>query len=130
MTHESPTKSLDSIRKPVKQECEVLEDYFKSYLRTDVLLSLTGYSNILLMAEENGSGLSSSSWSPHAPPAVLPRMYSNWLSLWSLYTQLHFYMMMWLTSPMFEGATGWRTGYGVLSPAYFQVITYTAVLLT
>jgi len=38
MTHESPTNSLDSIRKPVKQECELLEDYFKSYLRTDVLL--------------------------------------------------------------------------------------------
>ena len=38
MTQGSPPVHLDSIRKPVKKECEALEDYFKSYLRTDVPL--------------------------------------------------------------------------------------------
>ena len=36
MPHSGPTDSLDSIREPVKIECEALEDYFKSYLKTDV----------------------------------------------------------------------------------------------
>jgi octaprenyl-diphosphate synthase len=38
MTQGSPKGHLDSIREPVREECEALEDYFKSYLRTDVLL--------------------------------------------------------------------------------------------
>jgi octaprenyl-diphosphate synthase len=38
MTQGSPSGLLDSIREPVREECEALEDYFKSYLRTDVLL--------------------------------------------------------------------------------------------
>jgi geranylgeranyl pyrophosphate synthase len=38
MTQGSPSGRLDSIREPVREECEALEDYFKSYLRTDVLL--------------------------------------------------------------------------------------------
>jgi len=38
MSEGSPKSHLDSIREPVREECEALEDYFKSYLRTDVLL--------------------------------------------------------------------------------------------
>jgi len=38
MAKGSPTGHLDSIREPVREECEALEDYFKSYLRTDVPL--------------------------------------------------------------------------------------------
>jgi len=38
MTHGSPPGNLDSIREPVRDECEALEGYFKSYLRTDVPL--------------------------------------------------------------------------------------------
>lgn len=38
MTQRSPKDSLDSIREPVREECEALEGYFKSYLKTDVLL--------------------------------------------------------------------------------------------
>lgn len=38
MQQGSPSANLDSIREPVKDECAALEDYFKSYLRTDVLL--------------------------------------------------------------------------------------------
>jgi len=38
MTQGSPPGHMDSIREPVREECEALEGYFKSYLRTDVLL--------------------------------------------------------------------------------------------
>lgn len=38
MAHRSPSGQLDSIREPVREECEALEHYFKSYLKTDVLL--------------------------------------------------------------------------------------------
>jgi octaprenyl-diphosphate synthase len=38
MTQGSPPGNLDSIREPVRDECEALEDYFRSYLRTDVPL--------------------------------------------------------------------------------------------
>lgn len=38
MTQGGPPGHLDSIRQPVREECEALEDYFKSYLRTDVPL--------------------------------------------------------------------------------------------
>ncbi len=34
----SPPRKLDSIREPVREECEALEGYFKTYLRTDVPL--------------------------------------------------------------------------------------------
>jgi len=38
MPQGSPKDHLDSIREPVREECEALESYFKSYLRTDVPL--------------------------------------------------------------------------------------------
>lgn len=38
MSAGSPPSTLDSIREPVQQECEALEGYFKTYLRTDVPL--------------------------------------------------------------------------------------------
>ena len=38
MTNGSHPGQLDSIREPVKSECEALEGYFRSYLKTDVLL--------------------------------------------------------------------------------------------
>ncbi len=38
MAQRSPSGQLDSIRKPVMEQCEELEGYFKSYLKTDVLL--------------------------------------------------------------------------------------------
>ncbi|MDF1536673.1 MAG: polyprenyl synthetase family protein [bacterium] len=38
MSAGSPPSRLDSIREPVRQECEALENYFKTYLRTDVSL--------------------------------------------------------------------------------------------
>ncbi|MGD8353012.1 MAG: polyprenyl synthetase family protein [Pseudomonadota bacterium] len=38
MDHQSPADRLDTIREPVRYESEALEDYFKSYLKTDVLL--------------------------------------------------------------------------------------------
>lgn len=38
MTQGGPPGHLDSIREPVREECAALEGYFKSYLRTDVLL--------------------------------------------------------------------------------------------
>ena len=38
MTQGSPSDRLDSIREPVREECEPLEGYFRSYLKTDVPL--------------------------------------------------------------------------------------------
>jgi octaprenyl-diphosphate synthase len=38
MSAGSSLSGLDSIREPVRQECEALEGYFKTYLRTDVPL--------------------------------------------------------------------------------------------
>ena len=38
MAQGSSSGRLDSIREPVRSECEALEDYFRSYLRTDVPL--------------------------------------------------------------------------------------------
>ena len=38
MSARSPSPKLDSIREPVRQECEALEGYFKTHLRTDVPL--------------------------------------------------------------------------------------------
>jgi octaprenyl-diphosphate synthase len=36
MVRENSLGALDSIRGPIRQECEALEEYFKSYLNTDV----------------------------------------------------------------------------------------------